>query len=62
MKQTKLLTAAEVGERLGMTKQGVLWAVKEQRIEQPKYKLGPFNGWTAEQVDRMAEKRKSSKE
>lgn len=49
----KLQTMADLAKALGVTKQAVSLAVKDNRIEQPKYILGIAKGWTPEQVERI---------
>lgn len=49
----KLLTMAELAEALGVTKQAVSLAVKDNRIEEPEYILGIAKGWTSEQLERI---------
>lgn len=57
----RLLTATELGEILGITKQAVLLAAREGRLEAPEYKLGNFNGWTHEQAEDIAKTWRSGK-
>lgn len=49
----KLYSTLELSEILGITKQGVNKAEREGRIEAPAYTIGPYKGWTKEQVERI---------
>jgi hypothetical protein len=52
----KLYSTLELSEILGITKQGVNKAEREGRIEAPAYSIGPYKGWTKEQVERIKDK------
>lgn len=49
----KLFTTEDIASILGMTKQGINKAAREGRIEEPMFTIGPYKGWTLEQVERI---------
>ncbi|WP_369355599.1 hypothetical protein [Lysinibacillus capsici] len=56
MSPEKLYSTLELSEILGITKQGVNKAEREGRIEAPAYTIGPYKGWTKEQVERIKQR------